>query len=45
MERILERVDVISLAKVVGTVGLLWGIILAITWVNRRSRRAVSRHE
>lgn len=33
MERTLERIDVISLAKVVGVIGLLWGIILAITWL------------
>lgn len=33
MERILERIDVISMAKVLGVIGLLWGLILAITWV------------
>lgn len=33
MERTLERIDVVSLAKVVGAIGLLWGVILAITWL------------
>jgi hypothetical protein len=33
MERTLERIDVVSLAKVVGVIGLLWGVILAITWL------------
>jgi hypothetical protein len=28
----LERIDVWSLAVVVGVIGLLWGLILAITW-------------
>jgi len=33
MERTLERIDVVSLAKVVGVIGFLWGLILAITWL------------
>lgn len=33
MERTLERIDVVSLATVVGGIGLLWGVILAITWL------------
>ena len=33
MERTLERIDVVSLAKVVGVIGCLWGLILAITWL------------
>jgi hypothetical protein len=33
MERTLERIDVVSLAKVVGVIGFLWGVILAITWL------------
>lgn len=33
MDRTLEQIGVVSLAKVVGAIGLLWGIILAITWL------------
>ena len=33
MEGTLERIDVISLAKVVGVIGFLWGVILAVTWL------------
>jgi len=33
MEQKLERIDVVSLAKVVGVIGFLWGVILAITWL------------
>lgn len=33
MDRTLERIDVVSLAKVTGVIGLLWGIIIAITWL------------
>jgi hypothetical protein len=33
MERTLERIDVFSLAKIVGVIGLLWGVLLAITWL------------
>ena len=33
MEQTLERIDVVSLAKVVGVIGLLWGTILAIAWL------------
>lgn len=33
MERTLERIDVVSLAKVVGVIGFLWGVILAVTWL------------
>jgi len=33
MDRTLEQIGVASLAKVVGVIGLLWGIILAITWL------------
>jgi len=33
MERTLERIDVISLATVVGVIGFLWGVILAIAWL------------
>lgn len=29
----IERIDVISLAKVVGVIGLLWGVIIAISWL------------
>lgn len=33
MEYTLEQIDVLSLAKVVGVIGLLWGVIIAISWV------------
>lgn len=33
MEYSIERLDVLSLAKVVGVIGLLWGVIVAITWL------------
>ena len=33
MEQTLVRIDVVSLAKVVGAIGFLWGIILAIIWL------------
>lgn len=33
MERTLDRIDVVSLAKVLGVVGLLWGLIVAVTWL------------
>lgn len=28
-----ERIDVVSLAKVVGGIGFLWGLIVAIAWI------------
>lgn len=28
-----ERLDVVSMAKVVGVIGLLWGLIISITWL------------
>ena len=29
----LDNIDVVSLAKVAGVIGLLWGIILSIIWL------------
>lgn len=31
--RTLEHVDVLSMAKVLGVIGLLWGLIVSITWL------------
>ena len=33
MEYTLDQIDVLSLAKVAGVIGLLWGVIIAISWV------------
>ncbi|UWG48284.1 hypothetical protein HSRCO_2009 [Halanaeroarchaeum sp. HSR-CO] len=31
--RTVERIDVISLAKVVGGIGFLWGLIITLAWI------------
>lgn len=31
--RTLEAIDVVSMAKVLGVIGLLWGLIISITWI------------
>jgi len=28
-----DSIDVVSLAKILGVIGLLWGLILAISWI------------
>jgi uncharacterized membrane protein len=28
-----DSIDVLSLAKILGVIGLLWGIIIAISWI------------
>lgn len=33
MEYTLEQIDVVSLGKVLGVIGLLWGVIIAISWI------------
>lgn len=32
-EYVVETVDVVSLAKILGVIGLLWGIVLAVSWI------------
>lgn len=32
-EQTIETVDVLSLAKILGVIGLLWGIVLAASWI------------
>lgn len=31
--RTVERIDVVSLAKVLGGIGFLWGLIISIAWL------------
>jgi hypothetical protein len=32
-EYVIQSVDVVSVAKILGIIGLLWGIVLALSWV------------